>query len=106
MSLLQKGLLPQNVFEFLSCFSCLSWFKKVFAVESHMSTNKKIWRLTFTSSEAAVNLYSILLVFQQTKGSGIINREAVKCITQWLRNISRQIPNIDKLANDSHGPFR
>jgi len=71
-----------------------------------MSKNKKIWTLIFTSSEAAINLYSILLVFQQTKGSGIINREDVKRITQWLRNFRRQISNIDKLSNDTHGPFR
>jgi len=71
-----------------------------------MRTNKKIWILTFDSREAAVNLYSILLAFQQSKGSGIINREAVRCITQWLKNISRQIPNIDELANDPHGPFK
>jgi hypothetical protein len=37
VSLLQKGLLPQNVFEFLSCFS---WFKKVFAVESFVVQKK------------------------------------------------------------------
>lgn len=71
-----------------------------------MSTNKKTWILTFASSEAAINLYSILLAFQQSEGSGIINREAVKCVNQWLRKISRQIPNIDKLANDPRGPFR
>jgi hypothetical protein len=71
-----------------------------------MSTNKKIWTLTFDSREAAVNLYSILLAFQQSKGSGLINREAVRCITQWLKKIRRQIPNVDELANDSHGPFK
>ncbi len=39
-------------------------------------------------------------------GGGLINEEALKYITKWLNVISKYDPDIEKLANDSRGPFR
>ena len=64
------------------------------------------WTLIFDSKEAAVNLYSILLAFHQSRGGGLIDRKGVRHIAKWLRNISEQVPDVRDLADDSQGPFR
>jgi len=62
--------------------------------------------LVIDSKEAAVNLYSILLAFCQSEGSGLIDRESVKYITKWLKVISEQVPGARDLADDNRGPLR
>jgi hypothetical protein len=71
-----------------------------------MNKHTKLWILTFDSKEAAVNLYGILLAFQQSQGGGLLNKEAVRCVARWLEAISRQVPDVGDLSNDSRGPFR
>ena len=69
-------------------------------------TQQKRWVLVIDSKEAAVNLYSILLAFRQSEGSGLIDRESVKYITKWLKVISEQVPGVRDLADDNRGPLR
>jgi hypothetical protein len=67
---------------------------------------KATWTLPLGSIEQALNLYSVLLAFQQSEGSGLINREALAYVARWVGEIADQVPGIDKLANDRQGPFR
>ena len=71
-----------------------------------MPLQQKRWVLVIDSKEAAVNLYSILLAFCQSEGSGLIDRESVKYITKWLKVISEQVPGARDLADDNRGPLR
>jgi len=67
---------------------------------------QKRWVLVIDSREAAVNLYSILMAFRQSEGSGLVDRESVKYITRWLKVISERVPGVRDLADDKRGPFR
>jgi hypothetical protein len=67
---------------------------------------KKRWVLTIDSKEAAVNFYSILAAFQRSGGGGLINEEALEYIAKWMNVILEYDPDIEKLADDSRGPFR
>jgi len=64
------------------------------------------WALTIDSTEAAVNLFSILLAFQQSEGGGLIEKGDIKHIGKWLEIISKQVPDVERLASDARGPFR
>jgi hypothetical protein len=67
---------------------------------------KTMWTLRLGSMEEALNLYSILLAFQQSDGGGLINREALEYVARWTDEIAHLVPGIDALANDRQGPFR
>ncbi|MBN1815146.1 MAG: hypothetical protein JXA14_25155 [Anaerolineae bacterium] len=67
---------------------------------------KAIWTLRLGSIEQALNLYSVLLAFQQSDGGGLINHEALEYVAKWTVEIADQVPGIDELANDRQGPFR
>lgn len=67
---------------------------------------KRRWVLTIDSKEAAVNFYSILAAFQGSGGGGLINEEALEYIAKWMHAILQFYPDIEKLADDSRGPFR
>jgi hypothetical protein len=74
--------------------------------EGPASMRQQRWVLTIDSREAAVNLYSILMAFRKSEGTGFIDRESARHITRWLKAISEQVPGVKDLADDTRGPFR
>jgi hypothetical protein len=75
-----------------------------------MSKSKRperiVWTLPLGSREEALNLYSVLIAFQMSDGSGVINREALHTVGCWVEAIKAQVPDIEVLASDTRGPFR
>jgi hypothetical protein len=70
------------------------------------NAESKRWTLVIDSQEAAINFYSILYPLYSSNGAGLINEEAVTYVAAWLDTLSKHIPDIAELANDSCGPFR
>lgn len=67
---------------------------------------KAKWTLRLRSTEEALNLYSVLVAFQESDGGGLINQEALRSVARWADAIANQVPSIGELATDKRGPFR
>ena len=70
------------------------------------NAESKRWTLVIDSLEAAINFYSVLYPLYSSNGAGLINEEALAYVAAWLDTLSKHIPDIGELANDSRGPFR
>jgi len=68
-------------------------------------TQAQQWQIVLETTEAALNLYSVLVAFS-AEGQRVLNDEALLCIKMWLRLIERAVPTIQTLAEDVRGPFR
>jgi hypothetical protein len=69
-------------------------------------TKAKPWRLVLETTEAALNLYSILWSFRSEMGAHVLNDEDLAYVEVWLGLIESAVPSILTLAEDERGPFR
>ena len=70
------------------------------------TSEKRHWKVIIDSQEASANFYSLLSALQKEKGSGLINKKALRYVTRWINVIKKNDPDVEERSNDTRGPFR